>query len=71
MDDSKAEALEIAHVHKVYEEIADHFSHTRHSPWPQVLTFIDSLSPGGILIDVGCGNGKYLNHNNCLAKVVK
>ena len=60
MDDAKAAALEAAHVHHVYEEIAEHFSSTRHSPWPQVLTFIDSLPSGGVMIDVGCGNGKYL-----------
>ena len=69
MDDCKAQQLERAHVHSVYEEIAQHFSDTRHSPWPKVLTFMDSISPGGVLIDVGCGNGKYLGHNSQLAKV--
>lgn len=69
MDDSKARALESAHVHQVYEEIADHFSHTRHSPWPQVLNFVDTLAPASFLIDVGCGNGKYLSHNDSLVKV--
>merc|ERR1712029_1083057 len=68
MDDEKARALEKAHVHQVYEEIADHFSHTRHSPWPRVLHYIDQLPPGGLLIDVGCGNGKYLDRNSNLAK---
>ena len=54
----------------MYEEIADHFSHTRHSPWPRVLGFIDGLPVGGLLIDVGCGNGKYLDRRNSgLAKV--
>ncbi|MCL4134497.1 UNVERIFIED_CONTAM: hypothetical protein GTU68_009819 [Idotea baltica] len=29
--------LEQEHVLNVYEKIADHFSHTRHKPWPRVL----------------------------------
>ncbi|CAB1348182.1 unnamed protein product, partial [Coregonus sp. 'balchen'] len=50
-------------VHHVYEEIAGHFSITRHSRWPRVCHFLSSLEPGSILADVGCGNGKYLGVN--------
>ena len=54
LNDSMAHALEKAHVHSVYENIADHFSDTRHKPWPHVLEFLSSLaSPGNVLIDVG------------------
>ena len=53
--------LEQSRVHDVYEEIADHFSHTRHTQWPKVAEFIDRVLPEhAILVDVGCGNGKYL-----------
>jgi len=69
MDDAKARDLEIAHVHKVYEEIAGHFSDTRHSPWPKVLDFLDAIPRGGLLIDVGCGNGKYMGRNSTIAKI--
>lgn len=55
--------LEAQYVHKVYEEISSHFSSTRHSPWPQVRDFLLSLPPGAILVDIGCGNGKYLGIN--------
>ncbi|XP_064831314.1 alkylated DNA repair protein alkB homolog 8 [Oncorhynchus masou masou] len=55
--------LEAEFVHHVYEEIACHFSSTRHSPWPRVCHFLSSLEPGSILADVGCGNGKYLGVN--------
>ena len=51
---------------KVYEEIAEHFSDTRHSPWPRVKHFLCNLPNGSIVADVGCGNGKYLGVNKKL-----
>lgn len=27
--------------------------------WPKVREFIDSIPAGGVVADVGCGNGKY------------
>uniref|UniRef100_A0A672G0C1 Fe2OG dioxygenase domain-containing protein n=1 Tax=Salarias fasciatus TaxID=181472 RepID=A0A672G0C1_SALFA len=60
---SDAARLEEEYVHRVYEAIAPHFSSTRHSPWPRVCHFLSSLPPGGVLADVGCGNGKYLAVN--------
>ncbi|ESO98125.1 hypothetical protein LOTGIDRAFT_143038 [Lottia gigantea] len=62
-NDEDAVKLEQQHVHQVYEEIADHFSSTRHSPWPQIVQFINSQPPGSIMADIGCGNGKYLGIN--------
>ncbi|KAM9853847.1 tRNA (carboxymethyluridine(34)-5-O)-methyltransferase alkbh8 [Aulostomus maculatus] len=58
-----AALLEEEYVHRVYNAIACHFSSTRHSPWPRVCHFLSSLSPGSVLADVGCGNGKYLGVN--------
>lgn len=55
---------ELENVHKIYNEIANHFSETRHSPWPQVKQFIDDLPIGSVLVDIGCGNGKYLSSNS-------
>merc|ERR1712228_128437 len=55
--------IESNHVHNVYDAIAPHFSHTRHSGWPQVIQFINSIKSEFVypmLADVGCGNGKYL-----------
>ncbi|CAG9772857.1 unnamed protein product [Ceutorhynchus assimilis] len=63
IEDNVALELEAMHVHKVYNNIADHFSDTRHKPWPNVLEFVQSFAYGDILIDVGCGNGKYLGIN--------
>lgn len=54
-------SLERQHVDSIYAKIAPHFSHTRNRPWPRVAAFIESLSPDALLVDVGCGNGKYLH----------
>ena len=57
------EKYEEQNVHQVYEKIASHFSSTRYKPWPIVESFLQSLEPGAIGLDVGCGNGKYLTVN--------
>ena len=51
------------YVHDVYEKIAEHFSSTRYKPWPVVEKFLKELEIGSIGVDVGCGNGKYLEVN--------
>nr|XP_009682102.1 PREDICTED: alkylated DNA repair protein alkB homolog 8 isoform X2 [Struthio camelus australis] len=66
LSEMEASKLEQEYVHKVYEEIAAHFSSTRHSPWPQIVEFLRSLPKGAIVADVGCGNGKYLGINKDL-----
>ena len=58
--DDVAVKLENLHVHGVYNVIADHFSNTRHKQWPNVVRFLDMLDCGSLVIDIGCGNGKYL-----------
>ncbi|XP_071643774.1 tRNA (carboxymethyluridine(34)-5-O)-methyltransferase alkbh8 [Temnothorax longispinosus] len=60
IDAKAASGLENSYVHKVYEEISNHFSETRHKRWPNVTKFLESLEEGTLLLDVGCGNGKYL-----------
>ncbi|XP_054715295.1 uncharacterized protein LOC129224772 [Uloborus diversus] len=56
-------ALEQAYVHDVYDRIARHFADTRYRPWPRVRQFLMDLEPGSLVVDVGCGNGKYLHLN--------
>lgn len=63
--------LEKNYVHNVYDAIASHFSDTRQKPWPNVLDFVMSFDTGSILIDVGCGNGKYLGKNTNIFDVSK
>ncbi|NWX17173.1 ALKB8 protein, partial [Aegotheles bennettii] len=68
-NEMEASKLEQEYVHKVYEEIATHFSSTRHSPWPRIVEFLRSLPKGSIVADIGCGNGKYLGVNKDLYMV--
>ncbi|XP_055700460.1 alkylated DNA repair protein alkB homolog 8 [Phlebotomus papatasi] len=64
-----AAKVEEENVHKIYNEIAQHFSETRHSPWPKVAEFIANLPLGSSLVDIGCGNGKYLVSREDIVKI--
>lgn len=58
--------IEKKYVHRVYDAIAPHFSSTRFAKWPKVSTFLSNLPSGSVVLDAGCGNGKYLGLNpNC------
>ncbi|CAA0816676.1 S-adenosyl-L-methionine-dependent methyltransferases superfamily protein [Striga hermonthica] len=58
--------IEKKYVHRVYDAIAPHFSSTRFAKWPKVQAFLNSLPSGSLVLDAGCGNGKYLGLNpNC------
>lgn len=46
-------ALEREHVHKVYSEIAAHFSDTRFKPWPRIAQFLQEQPLGNLIADVG------------------
>lgn len=63
-DDKKLSNWEKKYVYQTYDKIAAHFSKTRYKPWPKVESFLNSLEDGSIVIDVGCGNGKYLGIEN-------
>lgn len=56
-------AIERTYVHRVYDAIAPHFSSTRFAKWPKVSAFLGSLPRGSLVLDAGCGNGKYLGLN--------
>ncbi|OII73936.1 Ymb4 methylase [Cryptosporidium ubiquitum] len=57
----KCDELENKYVHEIYETMAEHFSHTRGIPWPKVKNFVSSFGPGSLLLDVGCGNGRFMD----------
>ncbi|KAK8690543.1 hypothetical protein V6N13_074075 [Hibiscus sabdariffa] len=56
--------IEKKYGHRVYDAIAPHFSSTRFAKWPKVAAFLESLPTGSLILDAGCGNGKYLDLNS-------
>ncbi|XP_056139744.1 probable tRNA methyltransferase 9B [Lampris incognitus] len=64
-----ANQLERDHVHSVYEKIAPYFNDSRYKAWPKVRQFLLDQPPGSIIVDVGCGNGKYLHINKEVFKL--
>ncbi|XP_016912340.2 alkylated DNA repair protein alkB homolog 8 isoform X1 [Apis cerana] len=69
IDNKIALGIETSYVHDVYDKISNHFDETRYKQWPNVSKFLQSLKIGDILLDVGCGNGKYLYQDKHLFKV--
>jgi len=47
--------VEGEYVHKVYSQIAQHFSDTRFKPWPRIAQFLMDQPPGSLIADVGEG----------------
>ena len=56
--------FETTYVKEVYEEIAPHFSNTRSYKWSWVIDFLDSLKTDSIVYDLGCGNGRNMDHGS-------
>jgi SAM-dependent methyltransferase len=57
-----ASKVEEEHVFRVYDEIAQHWHHTRGKRkvyWQVVRNFLEGLPVGCLVADVGCGDGKY------------
>lgn len=54
---------------QVYEQIAGHFSTTRHKPWPKVVQFMQGVTPGSVVMDLGCGNGKNILKRDDIVQV--
>jgi len=57
-------AFEKRHVHQVYESIAKPFDESRFCHWNAVRSFLDNIPKGSLVLDNGCGNGKYLQYRN-------
>ena len=55
---SNPRELEIEHVQRVYDSVAEQWHGTRYKAWPRVEAFIRDQT--GLIGDFGCGNGKNL-----------
>ncbi len=49
-------------VREVFDSIADSFSKTRQGGWSEVDGYIGELEGGELALDVGCGNGRYMEY---------
>jgi tRNA (uracil-5-)-methyltransferase TRM9 len=49
-----------------YNLIADEFDKTRIRLWNCVKTYLDIFASNAIILDIGCGNGKYMKYRNDL-----
>lgn len=58
--------VEKNYVQDTYDSIATEFSGTRYKKWPKVKAFLEGLPRGSLLLDVGCGNGKYLDNSSTI-----
>ena len=58
--------FEQQYVHQVYETIAVPFDQTRFCYWNAVKNFLDGLPSYSLVLDNGCGNGKYLQYRKDL-----
>lgn len=47
-----------------YDKIADEFDKTRVNLWGCVISFLNEFKNGSMVLDIGCGNGKYMNYRN-------
>lgn len=54
--ESDCSELEKKYVHDVYDQTAHHFTDAKYKAWPRVKRFLQDLSPGSAVLDVG----KYL-----------
>ena len=67
---TRACVFEQTYVHGVYESIATEFDTTRFCYWNAVKQFLDSLPLLSIVLDNGCGNGKYLRYSTPTQRLV-
>ncbi len=60
MDKSIANQI-LNKVRDDYNQIADDFSNTRVQIWPETVVLFDYIKKGGRVLDLGCGNGRFVN----------
>ncbi len=58
----KVSCIEKEHVFDVYDSISDEFDKTRYALWNGVKLFLDHIETGSSILDIGCGNGKYMSY---------
>lgn len=68
----RASLLEQKNVFDFYDEVAEHWHHTRGKRkvhWHRVKEFLTSLPKGSLLADIGSGDGKYFGINHEIVSI--
>lgn len=60
MDKNTAQQI-LNKVRDDYNQIADDFSNTRVQIWPEIAVLFDYIKKGDKVLDLGCGNGRFVN----------
>jgi len=45
-------------IQNTFNDIAAEFDVTRYKPWPHTMEFVKELPKNGLILDLGCGNGR-------------
>ena len=51
-------------IETFYNTIADEFDKTRVRLWPCVKDYLDTFEKNSYILDIGCGNGKYMTYRD-------
>ena len=58
------EEIEERYVYRPYKSLHSHYAKNQYDRWETVEQYIFSLPPNSLLLDIGCGTGRYLSLNN-------
>lgn len=56
-------------IENFYDLIASEFDKTRVRLWSCVISFLNSFQSQATILDIGCGNGKYMNYRSDITMI--
>ncbi|KAH0792827.1 S-adenosyl-L-methionine-dependent methyltransferase [Histomonas meleagridis] len=59
-----SEEIEEKFVFRPYKSLCTHYANNKYDRWKTIEQFIFSLPPNSMILDIGCGTGRYLSINN-------
>lgn len=59
----------IAKTRDAYNKLAPHYACTNYPQWDTIVRFVLSLPPKSLLLDIGCGSGRFADVNPKVVKI--